>query len=137
MAHFAQLDDNNVVTQVLVVNNSDILDDNNVEQESLGVAFLQNLLGSDTTWKQTSYNGNIRKNYAGIGYTYDAERDAFIPPQPFASWLIDEVTCLWAAPIDRPTLTQEQIDAGSFYTWDEAAYQADNTQGWVLITPGD
>ena len=141
MAHFAQLDSNNVVTQVLVVNNADILDDSNVEQESLGVTFLQNLLGANTVWKQTSYNGNMRKNYAGIGYTYDSGRDSFIPPQPYNSWVIDETTCLWEAPIDRPTLTQAQIDAGSYYAWDETAHQADTadpkTIGWVLTTPGD
>jgi len=120
MAHFAQLDGNNIVTQVLVVDNSEILDDSNVEQESLGVTFLQNLLGSDTTWKQTSYNGNIRKNYAGIGYTYDADRDAFIPPQPFASWSLNETTCLWDAPVAYPT-------DGNYYTWNEA------TLSWDLI----
>jgi len=120
MAHFAQLDGNNIVTQVLVVDNSEILDDSNVEQESLGVTFLQNLLGSDTTWKQTSYNGNIRKNYAGIGYTYDADRDAFIPPQPFASWSLNETTCLWGAPVAYPT-------DGNYYTWNEA------TLSWDLI----
>jgi len=120
MAHFAQLDGNNIVTQVLVVDNSEILDDSNVEQESLGVTFLQNLLGSDTTWKQTSYNGNIRKNYAGIGYTYDADRDAFISPQPFASWSLNETTCLWDAPVAYPT-------DGNYYTWNEA------TLSWDLI----
>jgi len=141
MAHFAQLDDNNIVTQVIVVDNADIEDDNGNESEAVGVLFCQSLLGSDTTWKQTSYNGNMRKNYAGIGYTYDSSRDAFIPPQPFNSWVIDETTCLWEAPIDQPTLTQAQIDAGSYYTWDEAAHQADTadpkTIGWVLYTPGD
>jgi len=135
MAHFAQLDANNVVTQVLVVDNSEILDDNDVEQESLGVTFLQNLLGSDTTWKQTSYNGNMRKNYAGIGYTYDSSRDAFIPPQPFTSWTLNDTSCLWEAPITMPTLTQAEIDSFSYYIWDEDAYQADNTTGWVLKTP--
>jgi len=118
MAHFAQLDSNNIVTQVLVVNNSEILDDNNVEQESLGVTFLQGLLGSDTTWKQTSYSGNIRKNYAGIGYTYDSSRDAFIPPQPYASWVLNETTCLWEAPVPYPT-------DDNFYDWNETDQQWD------------
>jgi len=141
MAHFAQLDDNSIVTQIIVVDNADIEDDNGNESEAVGVLFCQSLFGSDTNWKQTSYNGNIRKNYAGIGYTYDSSRDAFIPPQPYNSWVIDETTCLWEAPIDQPTLTQAQMDAGSYYTWDEPAHQADTadpkTIGWVLYTPGD
>ena len=81
MAHFAQLDENNVVTQVIVVSNDDTSDSNGVEAESIGVAFCQKLFGANTNWKQTSYNGNIRGNYAGIGYSYNAELDAFIPPQ--------------------------------------------------------
>ena len=130
MAHFAKLDSNNVVTDVLVVDNADILDDNNVEQESIGVTFLQNLLGSDTNWKQTSYNGNMRKNYAGIGFTYDSGRDAFVPPQPFVSWTLDDSTCLWVPPIVMPS--------DGVYYWDEDAYQADTndpkTAGWVLAS---
>jgi hypothetical protein len=85
MAHFAQLDENNVVTQVIVVHNNELMHEG-VEQEAKGVAFCQSLLGAQTNWKQTSYNGNMRKNYAGIGYTYDAGRDAFIPPQPYSRW---------------------------------------------------
>lgn len=118
MAHFAQLDDNNIVTQVLVVDNSEILDDNDVEQESLGVTFLQGLLGSDTNWKQTSYNGNIRKNYAGIGYTYDSSRDAFIPPQPYTSWILNEDTCLWKAPVPYPTDNNRYLWNESTLSWD-------------------
>ena len=116
MAHFAQLDENNVVLQVIVVNNSDRLDANGNESESVGVSFCQSLLGG--SWKQTSYNGNIRKNYAGIGYTYDATRDAFIPSKPYASWLLDETTCLWNSPTSMP---QDNKD----YRWDEA------TTSWV------
>ena len=85
MAHFAQLDENNIVTQVIVVGNSDIADVNGVESENVGVAFCQSLLGAETNWKQTSYNGNMRVCYAGIGYSYNASLDAFVPPQPFAS----------------------------------------------------
>jgi hypothetical protein len=96
MAHFAQLDENNVVTQVIVVGNKDCSDANGVEKESIGIAFCERLFGGN--WKQTSYNGNIRKNYAGIGYTYDAARDAFIPPQPGAEWTLDEDTCQWENP---------------------------------------
>ena len=109
MAHFAQLDDNSVVTQVIVVHNNELLD-NGLESEAKGIAFCQSLFGG--TWVQTSYNGNIRKNYAGIGYIYDAGRDAFIPPQPFDSWLLDEAICNWQAPIPMPT-------DGNLYRWDE------------------
>jgi hypothetical protein len=109
MAHFAELDDNNIVKQVIVVANEELLD-NEVESEAKGIAFCQTLLGGN--WKQTSYNGNIRKNYAGIGYTYDANRDAFIAPKPFESWVLNEDTCRWDAPIPYPT-------DGKPYRWDE------------------
>ena len=79
MAHFAQLDENNVVTQVIVVHNNELVD-NGVEREELGVAFCQSLFGADTRWVQTSYNGNIRGVYAGIGYTYDPDKDVFVAP---------------------------------------------------------
>ena len=147
MAHFAQLDDNNVVTQVIVVSNDDTSDSNGVETESIGVAFCQKLLGADTNWKQTSYNGNMRGNYAGIGYTYMenvatlgvGSTDVFIAQQPHDSWTISTSAALWEAPITQPTLTDDQIAAGSYYTWDESAYQADTsdpkTAGWTLTTP--
>jgi hypothetical protein len=97
MAHFAQLDENNVVTQVIVVNNNELLDENGNESEAKGIAFCQSLLGGN--WVQTSYNGNIRKNYAGIGYIYDPIRDAFIPPKPEnidgIEFILNEDTCLW------------------------------------------
>lgn len=120
MAHFAQLDENNVVTQVIVVSNSDC-QIGNVESEEVGIVFCKTLLGANTNWKQTSYNGNIRKNYAGIGYTYDASRDAFIPPKPYASWVLNETTCQWGAPTPMPT-------DGKSYSWDEA------TTAWVEST---
>ena len=132
MAHFAQLDENNVVTQVIVVSNDDTADSNGVETESIGVAFCQKLLGADTNWKQTSYNNKIRTRYAGVGYTYDAGLDAFISPKPFASWTLDSSTKDWKAPIDKPTLTDDETAAGKFYAWDETVYQGDNTKGWVL-----
>jgi hypothetical protein len=118
MAHFAQLDENNVVLQVIVVNNSDCLDGAGNESEAIGVAFCQSLLGGN--WKQTSYNGNMRKNYAGIGYTYDAGRDAFIATKPFASWVLDETICQWQPPVPMP------ID-DKRYIWDEA------TISWVEV----
>ncbi len=135
MAHFAQLDENNVVTQVIVVSNSDTSDINGTETESIGVAFCQKLFGASTTWKQTSYNGNMRTRYAGIGYSYNASLDAFVTPQPYASWTLNTETADWDAPVTQPTLTDEQIAAGSMYNWDEDAYQADNTAGWTLFTP--
>ena len=143
MAHFAQLDDNNVVTQVIVVSNDDTSDSNGVETESIGVAFCQKLLGADTNWKQTSYNGNMRGNYAGIGYTYMSNvatlgvgsTDIFISQQPHASWTISTTAAQWEAPITQPTLTDDQIAAGSRYEWNESNYQADNSTGWVLTTP--
>ena len=136
MAHFAQLDENNVVTQVIVVGNDDTKDVNGNEVESIGVAFCQKLLGADTNWKQTSYNSNMRVRYAGIGYSYNAELDAFVPPQPYTSWTLDSSTADWVSPLGAaPTLTAEQEAAFSYYRWDEDAYQADNTTGWVLETP--
>ena len=142
MAHFAQLDENNVVTQVIVVGNSDTADVNGVEAESIGVAFCQSLLGAETNWKQTSYNGNMRGNYAGIGMTFMSgvatlgvgSTDVFMAQQPHASWTISTTEARWEAPLTEPTLTDEQRAAGSYYTWDESAYQADNTTGWTLTT---
>lgn len=92
MAHFAQIDENNIVTQVIVVHNNELLD-NGMESEVKGIEFCQSLFGGN--WVQTSYNGNIRKNYAGIGYTYDVIRDAFIAPKPDGNFVLNEVTCQW------------------------------------------
>jgi hypothetical protein len=129
MAHFAQLDENNVVTQVIVVSNSDC-QINGVESEEAGIVFCKTLFGPTTRWKQTSYNANLRKNYAGIGFEYDPGRDAFIPPKPYASWVLNEQTCQWGAPVSMPA------DAGTgeppkLYTWDES------TISWVplVVTP--
>ncbi len=118
MAHFAKLDANNIVLEVNVVDNEHLLDANNIEREELGIAFLVQWSGGYPYWKQTSYNGNIRKNYAGIGFTYDAGRDAFIPPQPYPSWILSETTCQWEPPVPYPT-------DGKYYAWDEA------TTSWV------
>ena len=136
MAHFAQLDENNVVTQVIVVGNDDIKDVNGNEVESIGVAFCQKLLGANTNWKQTSYNSNMRVRYAGIGYSYNAELDAFVAPQPYASWTLDSGNADSVSPLGAaPALTDAEVEARSYYRWDEDAYQADNTTGWVLETP--
>ena len=121
MAHFAQLDDNNIVTQVIVVANDELLLDG-VESEVKGILFCKSLFGEDTKWRQTSYNGNFRKNYAGVGYTWDAMRNAFIPPQPYPSWVLNEGTCQWQPPVPMPT-------DGKKYEWDEA------TTSWKEIVP--
>jgi hypothetical protein len=136
MAHFAQLDQNNIVTQVIVVGNDDCTDANGNEVEEIGVAFCKKLLGAETNWKQTSYNNTFRVRYAGIGYSFSEELNAFIPPRPFDSWVLQEETADWQSPLGAaPALTEEEIAARSFYRWDEEAYQADNTTGWVLETP--
>lgn len=130
MAHFAKIDENNIVTQVIVVSNDDIKDVNGVEVEEIGVAFCKKLLGADTNWKQTSYNNNFRVRYAGIGYLYDAELDAFIAPKPFESWVLVEETADWQSPVGpAPTLTEAQVEARSFYRWNEEELE------WVLETP--
>ena len=100
MAHFAEIGLDNTVLRVIVVNNNELLDENHIEQESKGADFCRNLLGG--TWVQTSYNGAIRKNFAGVGFTYDTARDAFIPPKPFDDWVLDEQTCQWEAPATTP-----------------------------------
>ena len=131
MAHFAQIetvdiiDENEVVTgsetiitQIIVIDNNDILDAQGNESEAIGIQFCTDLLGG--TWVQTSYNGNMRKNYAGIGNTYDATRDAFIAPSPFPSWVLDEDTCRYEAPVPYPTDDKR-------YEWEE------ETTSWILL----
>lgn len=118
MAHFAELDQNNVVLRVIVVNNKDTADADGVEKESIGVAFCERLFSG--TWKQTSYNGNFRKNYAGIGYIYREDIDAFVTTQPYPSWVLDE-NAQWQAPVPMPT-------DGKAYTWDET------TLSWVEVS---
>jgi hypothetical protein len=112
MAHFAEIDGDNVVTRVLVVPDA---------QENRGHEYLATDLGLGGTWVQTSYNATIRKNYAGIGYTFDSGRDAFIPPKPYASWVLNEETCNWDAPVPYPS-------DDKMYTWDEA------TTSWNEVT---
>lgn len=125
MAHFAELGIDNVVLRVIVVHNNELLDENGQESEAKGQEFCRNLLGG--TWIQTSYNGTIRKNYAGIGFTYNSQLDAFIPPKPYPSWVLNEDTCTWNSPVPYPT------DVGTTenpkrYIWDEP------TVSWVLVT---
>jgi hypothetical protein len=117
MAHFAKLDENNVVLEVHVVHNNELLDENGVEQEHKGIDFLINWSNGYLAWKQTSYNGSFRKNYAGIGYTYRADIDAFVPPKPFASWTLNS-DAQWEAPVAMPA-------DGKMYSWDES------TLNWI------
>jgi hypothetical protein len=117
MAHFAQLDASNNVLQVIVVNNNELLE-NGIESEAKGINFCQSLFGGN--WVQTSYNNNFRKNYAGIGYCYDESRDAFIPPKPFESWLLDENSCQWAAPIAMPNDDKQYFWNEKILSWEEA-----------------
>jgi len=120
MAHFAKLDENNKVIHVSVVDNWNTVDGSGNESEEVGIAYLKSIHGADTNWKQTSYNSNIRKNYAGFEYTYDEQRDAFIAPKPYASWVLNETTCRYEAPVAKP-------DDGKYYVWNE------ETTSWVTV----
>ena len=146
MAHFAKLDANNLVTQVIVVANEDTADSSNVETESIGVAFCQKLMGASTNWKQTSYNNSFRGNYAGIGYTYISNvaslgvgsTDIFISQQPHDSWAVGVGTAQWYPPSnpgDAPALTTSERDAGKYYAWNESNYNTNPATAWVLTTP--
>lgn len=110
MAHFARINENNEVVEVVVVDNKILNDVNGVENEAQGVTFLKKLTDGD--WVQTSYNASFRKNYAGIGFKYDKKLDAFVPPKPYESWLLDEATATWHSPVAYPK------DGGG-YVWDE------------------
>lgn len=117
MAHFAKIDENNIVLDVIVINNLEL---DPLNEEASGLVWLENWSGGYTNWKQTSYNASFRKNYAGIGFEYRPDLDAFIAPNPFPSWTLNEDTCLWEAPTTKPTNNKQ-------YTWDEA------TISWVEI----
>jgi phosphatidate phosphatase PAH1 len=119
MAHFAKIGLNSKVIEVLSLHNNELKDSNGIEQEANGIDFLTKLTGYPV-WKQTSYNSNFRKNFAGIGYTYDEDRDAFIPKKPFNSWVLNETTCLWESPIPYP-------QDNNRYNWNE------QNQSWDLI----
>ena len=126
MASFAKIGLNNKVIEVLSVNNNELKDSNGVEQEVNGIDFLTKLTGW-AVWKQTSYNTHggvhssggtpLRKNHAGIGYTYDENRDAFIPPKPYTSWVLNESTCLWQAPVTMPAT---ELQENQYYFWNES-----------------
>tara|TARA_R110000803_G_scaffold30124_3_gene68174 strand:+ start:1347 stop:1712 length:366 start_codon:yes stop_codon:yes gene_type:complete len=121
MAYFAKLGIGNIVEEVIFINNAVITDADGVEQTQLGLDFINNLFNTTDIWKQTSYNNNIRKNYAGIGYTYDEGRDAFIAPRPYNSWTLNEDTCTWEA----PTATPDEVNT---YNWNE------ETLAWDLVS---
>ncbi len=120
MAYFAKLGTGNIIEKVISINNFVITDSNGIEQEQLGVDFINKLYNTRDVWKQTSYNNNFRKNYAGIGYHYDQARDAFIAPKPFNSWILNEDTCRWESPIPYP-------QDNNNYKWNE------QNQSWDLI----
>ena len=119
MATFAKIGLNSKVIESLSVHNDMLKDANGMEQEALGIDFLTKLTGW-AIWRQSSYNNNMRKNHAGIGFSYDEERDAFIPPKPYPSWVLDEDTCLWDSPTPYP-------DDGNKYEWNES------NQSWDSI----
>lgn len=129
MAHFAKLDDNNIVLEVTVVNNADIHFLPFPESEAFGIQICRDVTGHQK-WKQTSYNNNFRGNYAGIDYTYDSTNDVFYEPQPYDSWTLDTSTWSWQPPINYP-------DDGQQYVWNENAHRGDTnnpkTVGWELI----
>lgn len=110
MAHFAQLDENNIVIQVIVVHNNELLD-NGTESEFKGILFCQSIFGIDTVWKQTSYNSSFRGNFAGVGFLYEPLRDVFLEPKPYFNWVLNNVTYKWEAPVPCP-------DNGRRYGWD-------------------
>ena len=126
MAHFAQIDMNNVVLRVSVVRNEDILDGEGNESEEIGIQFLKSVHGHLTNWIQTSYNNNFRYRYAGIGMVYNSQYDVFLNPQQYPSWTLNTETYEWEPPIPAPALTTEQIDANMEYQWNE------EIQDWVL-----
>ena len=160
MAHFAQLDEDNIVINVVTVNNDVLIDGDGVEQESLGITFLQNLYGAETIWKQTSFNTlfnqhfadrdvlsddqtkAFRGNFAGVGDTYDPVNNIFYGPRPEGcdSWTFNISNAKWEAPITYPSIKDDGADPNVWYYhiyWDEAAYQADNTTGWKANRTND
>ena len=132
MAHFARLDENNVVIAVHPVDNINCINFEGYESEEIGIAYCKSfydpIYNEDTRWIQTSYNNKIRHRYAGVGMIYNAEHDVFLYPQPYPSWTLNTETFEWEPPIPEPELTEEQIKSGSYYEWNE------ETQEWKLET---
>jgi hypothetical protein len=130
MAHYAELNENNEVIYVAYMDNEIITDENGNEVEELGIQHLHTHHGADRKWVRTSYRGNFRNKYAGVGDTYREDLDMFISPQPYPSWSLNETTGQWEAPIPAPELTEEQTNSETHfysYTWNE------ETQSWDLI----
>lgn len=127
MAHFAELDGNNLVVRVIVVSNDDCLGADGKESEAVGIAFCQGLLGANTRWKQTSYNSRFRRQHAGIGYTYDELLDVFVEPQPYPSWALDVSTATWLPPVERPSVPDVYA-----LVWDE-----ENQEWDAILRQGD
>lgn len=129
MAHFAQLDENDVVVFVTPLPNEELYDENGIEQEQNGINYLKAQFGQDTKWVQTSYNHKFRNVYAGLGFQYDRENDVFLPPKPreFPSWIWDDGRKAWRPPVPRPGLSPEQYEQGYIPQWDEA------TVSWTIV----
>jgi len=144
MAHYAKLGLDNIVTAVVAVDTITCMTRGGIEKEEIGLAHLVKHHGHEL-WKKCSYNTYagvhkeggtpFRANYPGIGWYYNSEHDIFHPARPHASWTLNTTTGHWDAPIPQPERTEAEVEAMSYYTWDEEAYQADNTTGWVLNTP--
>tara|TARA_R110002020_G_scaffold277175_1_gene492407 strand:+ start:998 stop:1570 length:573 start_codon:yes stop_codon:yes gene_type:complete len=143
MAHFARLDDSNIVVEVNVIADADCLDENGDESEAVGIAFCKSLWGSDTTWIQTSFNDRIRGQFGNLGYKYDATHDIFYcPDKPIDddgdvcnSYTLNTSTGVWECPLSDPDQWTPSNKTGKNYRWDESLYQSDNTKGWVEMTP--
>jgi len=139
MAHFAQLDSNDIVTQVIVVNNENLIDKFGQESEDRGISFCKSLFGEDTRWVQTSYNKNFRQNFAQIGFQYESNLDVFIPPQPFPSWIIDPNTYTWIPPVPIPDEIHDYRWIEETQKWErfydvpeppDGYYWSDETESW-------
>lgn len=143
MAHYAKLGLDNIVTAVVAVDTIDCMTRGGIEKEEIGLAHLVKHHGHEL-WKKCSYNTRggehsgggtpFRANYPGIGWYYNSEHDIFHPAKPYASYTLNTTTGMWDAPLPQPELTEAEVEAMSYYRWDEDAYQADNTTGWVLET---
>lgn len=135
MAYFTQLNINNKVIHVLSVEEKYMLNSEGVEEESVGSEYCKKTYNSETEWKQTFTDGT-RVHFASVGYSYDAQKDAFIPPKPFDSWILDNDSLTWQSPIGAPPkISDEEHSIGCFYIWDEDAYQSNNTVGWIIKNP--
>jgi len=142
MAYFAQIDSNNVVQRVISIDDSDCSDIFGTEYDEVGSCFCKKHVNAPLVWKQASYNKRIRKNFPSEGYLYDSENDFFYPPRPTDSdgdvcnsWTLNTTTAQWEPPIEYVPETPEESAANTKKRWDESAYQADNTTGWVVETP--